>query len=178
MSSAACIAVGCVVTVETPDKPFGLKGSSAGFITDFETLVRLYVGNLNDVQVQIILSTGVCLLTAACINRHDRPVSFFFFLFFVFWNTVSLLCYPLLARAKFKLVCFSCCDFPVEDKSLIPNRQRTHQVATPSVYTSSQPCALYLDSLLLFLVIKLPLIYRPYPNTTAHPVEFKWVVNS
>lgn len=73
-----------MVTVETPGKAFGLKGSSAGFITDFETLVRLYVGNLNDVQVQIILSTGVCLLTAACINRHDRPVSFFVFCFLFF----------------------------------------------------------------------------------------------
>lgn len=170
-----------MVTVETPDKPFGLKGSSAGFITDFETLVRLYVGNLNDVQVQIILSTGVCLLTAACINRHDRPVSFFFFLFFVFWNTVSLLCYPLLARAKFKLVCFSCCDFPVEDKSLIPNRQRTKRLTKLRLLLYiplHNLVPLYLDSLLLFLVIKLPLIYRPYPNTTAHPVEFKWVVNS
>lgn len=139
-----------MVTVETPDKAFSLKGSSAGFITDFETLVRLYVDNLNDVQVQIILSTGVCLLTAACINRHDRPVSF---LFFVFWNTVSLLCYPLPARAKFKLVCFSCCDFPVEDKSLIPNRQRTKRLTKLRLLLYiplHNLVPLYLDSLLLF----------------------------
>jgi hypothetical protein len=70
VSSAAGIAVNCVVSIDTSA---GLRFTRhSSLIIQFGTLLGLYIGNLNDAQVQSTLS--ILCLTTASISRDDQPV--------------------------------------------------------------------------------------------------------